>query len=83
MLGRLELDIDECIRWYTLLSKRIFPKKAQGWSATIKKYWSAWKEKEWFDSGELEACIKEVIASKLGSNRVDELLEGSDSRCKM
>lgn len=56
MLGRLEMDIDECVLVYNGLMKALFEEKSSrfrvGWSGRIKAQ---------FDSNKLKAVIEEVI----------------------
>jgi hypothetical protein len=63
MLGRLEMDIDECIKAYIEMSDRIFQKKRLllGWNGDIQGR---------FDTAELESSIKRMIFEKKGN--IDE-----------
>jgi hypothetical protein len=59
MLGRLEMDIDECISAYSRLIKTVFDEKSSwlpfGWTGKINAQ---------FDSARLKSTIKEVITSR-------------------
>lgn len=59
MLGRLEMDIDECILAYSRLIKTVFDEKSSrlpfGWRGKIKAQ---------FNSARLESAIKEIITSR-------------------
>ena len=61
MLGRLEMDVDECIEAYKELMKSVFEKKqslfAVGFSGMIKSR---------FSSKALEKAVKGVIESRVG-----------------
>jgi hypothetical protein len=59
MLGRLEMDVDECISAYTSLIKTIFEEK----SGRLPLSWSG-KVKAQFDSKKLQRAIENVIESK-------------------
>jgi hypothetical protein len=56
MLGRLEMDVDECITAYTEFMRTVFEKKSSWFSAS----WAG-NIKSQFDSVKLETAIKEVI----------------------
>jgi hypothetical protein len=74
MLGRLEMNIDDCIAAYTSLSDRIFTKKRY----RIK---IDGKVQGRFDTAELERAIKDVIRRQ--GLLEDELLKQPDAgRCK-
>ncbi|KAH6988874.1 acyl transferase/acyl hydrolase/lysophospholipase [Ilyonectria sp. MPI-CAGE-AT-0026] len=75
MLGRLRMDVDECIDAYTDLSDKIFRKQKHRISlnGTIQGR---------FDSEELERAIKEVIQEQ--GFDVNELLkDDANARCKV
>jgi len=56
MLGRLEMDVDQCITAYSELMKAVFKKKVRclpiGWKIRVKPQ---------FDSKKLKSAIEEVI----------------------
>ena len=75
MLGRLRMDVDECIEAYTDMFGRVFGKRGLpiDWRGKVKGR---------FDSIVLEECIRDVLR-KRGMD-VDEPLEAPESaRCKM
>ena len=75
MLGRLRMNIDDCINAYISLSDRIFRKK--GHRVTIKG-----NIQGRFDSDELSQAIKEVVtAQKLSEDAL--LKDISDDACKV
>ena len=75
MLGRLEMDIDECISAYTALSDRIFQKQRHRVKINGKIQGR-------FNTAELERSIKEIIVQK--GLQEDTLLKISDNaRCKV
>lgn len=59
MLGRLEMDIDECISCYTELMKTVFARK----KSLLPLTWSG-KIKERFDSSKLRVAVEKVIAGR-------------------
>ena len=73
MLGRLELDVDECIEAYTELMSAVFGEKISNlpvdWSGNIKAQ---------FDSDKLKAAIEHVI-EKAGFSP-DDLMDDGSSR---
>jgi hypothetical protein len=58
MLGRLEMDVDECISAYSELMRTVFETQSSwlpfNWGFQIKSH---------FDSAKLESAIKRVITS--------------------
>jgi hypothetical protein len=80
MLGRLEMDVDECIEVYTNMMKDIFKKK--GLPIDLKrKFWKG-KIKGRFDSSVLEDRFGQVLEKK--NMRRDELFDdGKDRWCKL
>ncbi|KAH9209887.1 acyl transferase/acyl hydrolase/lysophospholipase [Leptodontidium sp. 2 PMI_412] len=74
MLGRLEIDVDECIEEYTSMFEAIFGKK--GLPVNM---WG--KIKGRFDSTVLEQCIKGILKKR--GLAEDALLNDSNERCKV
>ena len=74
MLGRLEMDVDECIEAYTSMFKTIFGKK--GLPVSI---WG--KIKGRFDSDVLEECIREILKER-GLSEAEPFNDGKE-RCKV
>lgn len=82
MLGRLEMDVDECIDAYRTLMETIFEKKRSGFSVTL-----TGKIKARFSSKALEAAVKQVISGR-GGVSVDEPFHNEagpddDRNCKV
>jgi Patatin-like phospholipase len=76
MLGRLEMDVDECISAYNKLIKAVFEEK------------SSWLPLSWlgritaqFDSNKLKSVIEEVIGSK-GASTADVFNDGKLHGCR-
>jgi hypothetical protein len=76
MLGRLEMDVDECISAYNKLIKAVSEEK------------SSWLPVSWmgrttaqFDSNRLRSAIEEVIGSK-GASTADVLNNGKLHGCR-
>ncbi|KAJ5993903.1 FabD/lysophospholipase-like protein [Penicillium sp. IBT 35674x] len=77
MLGRLEMDVDECIAAYIKLMKIIFDKPLKrGLSSIIGKI------KPQFDATKLESAINEVITSS-GSKPTDPFDDKIDRGCRV
>lgn len=74
MLGRLEMDVDECIEAYTTMFETIFGKK----SLPV-NIWG--KVKGRFDSNVLEECIEKILKDR-GLSKGELLNDGTD-RCKV
>ncbi|CEN61107.1 hypothetical protein ASPCAL07771 [Aspergillus calidoustus] len=80
MLGRLEMDVEDCIEAYKALSKEIFQKSS--WLPVKGNL----KIKGRFDSATLERCIKNIIAQQIdpGKDPDKELLnDGNKRRCRV
>lgn len=60
MLGRLQMDIDECITAYADLSDQVFKKKRH-------RVKISGKVQGRFDTAELERAIKEIVRKKEGT----------------
>ncbi|EFR00516.1 protein kinase subdomain-containing protein [Nannizzia gypsea CBS 118893] len=73
MLGRLEMDVDECIDVYGTLSREVFGQKKHLIPMKINS-----KIRPRFDSDKLEKIIKKVMSSKGISE--DELLNNGEKR---
>jgi hypothetical protein len=74
MLGRLEMDIDECIEAYTSMFEKIFGKK--GLPIDIRG-----KIKSRFDSTVFEQCIRKILKERGLSD--EELFNDGKERCKV
>jgi hypothetical protein len=75
MLGRLEMDVDECISAYNKLIKAVFKKKLCRLPASWMGGTAA------FDSNELRSAIGEVIGSK-GAPTADVFNDGKLRGCR-
>jgi hypothetical protein len=75
MLGRLEMDVDECINAYTSMFKRIFGKK--GLPVNM-----LGKIKGRFDSMVLEDCIREILEQR-GRSPMEPFNDEKDRTCKV
>ncbi|KAK2793669.1 hypothetical protein FQN51_001181 [Onygenales sp. PD_10] len=75
LLGRLKLDVRQCIDVYRSLSSRAFKRKRRLAIGT------GLKIRERFDSKELEMAVKTVIAEHCDSE--DELLSDPDTSCRV
>ncbi|KAF2192161.1 kinase subdomain-containing protein, partial [Zopfia rhizophila CBS 207.26] len=75
MLGRLEMDVNECISAYSKLMKTVFEEKSSwlpvGWTGRTKAQ---------FDSKRLKSAIEEVIGSK-GASTADVFNNGKVRGC--
>lgn len=76
MLGRLEMDVDECITAYIKLMKAVFEQRSNrlpfGWRGRLKAQ---------FDSNTLRSAIEEVIQGKEISI-TDPFNDGSKRGCR-
>ncbi|OQV09068.1 hypothetical protein CLAIMM_13246 [Cladophialophora immunda] len=81
MLGRLEMDVDECIKEYKVMMKKVFKNKRNAFFVSI-----TGNVKARFSSKTLETAIKEVLRSK-GFKEDDLLLDEENpeaaGKCKV
>lgn len=76
MLGRLEMDIDQCIIAYTSLAETVFGVKKGLLPFNIKG-----KVKSQFDSTKLEKAIRKTIKDS-GISETGLLNDGTERGCK-
>lgn len=76
MLGRLEMDVDECILAYTKLMKAVFVEKSSRLPISLRG-----KVKARFDSKKLKGAVEEVISST-GASPSDYFNDGKDRGCR-
>ena len=77
MLGRLKMDVDECITAYTDLMKTVFSQKLTRLPVDLKG-----RIKPQFNSMVLEQAIKQVIMAK-GMQDSDLLNDGAEGGCRV
>jgi predicted acylesterase/phospholipase RssA len=77
MLGRLEMDVEECISTYSKLMETVFGERSSwlpvGWAGRTKAQ---------FDSKRLKNAIEEVI-SRQGASRTDLFNDGNPRGCRV
>jgi hypothetical protein len=76
MLGRLEMDVDECIDAYSDLARAVFRKKASLIPFNFKG-----KAKSRFDSAKLERAVREVI-KRSGASEDGLFDDGTERGCR-
>jgi len=76
MLGRLEMDVDECIVAYSGLAETVFGEKLSSFPFNFKG-----KVKSRFDSAKLEAAVLKVIKHGGASER-DLFNDGAKRGCR-
>lgn len=74
MLGRLEMDVDDCIKEYTSMFKMIFGQK-------VLPVTPLGKVKGRFDSTILEQCVGKILKER-GLSEHEPLNDGTE-RCKV
>ncbi len=77
MLGRLGMDVDECISAYAELITTIFDKKAHSSPANLKG-----QIQPRFDSEKLKVAIEAVI-TKCGASPTDHFNDGVERGCRV
>lgn len=77
MLGRLEMDVDECIAAYVKLMKMIFAKQSSWGLPSL-----FGKIEPRFDANKLEAAINEVIRS-CGASPTDLFDDQAKRGCRV
>jgi hypothetical protein len=77
MLGRLEMDVDDCIQAYSQLMSSVFSEKANNlpvdWSGNIKAQ---------YESKKLRSAVEDVII-RSGSSPKDPMDDGNTDRCRV
>ena len=76
MLGRLEMDVDECIAAYSDLASAVFSEKLSRFPVNIKGV-----IKPRFDLAKLESAIWEA-AAKSGISETELLNDGTERGCR-
>jgi hypothetical protein len=77
MLGRLEMDVDECISTYSELMETVFGER----SSRLPVGWTG-RTKARFDSKRLKSAIEEVIFRQ-GASKADLFNDGSPRGCRV
>jgi len=73
MLGRLEMDVDECITAYSRLMKAVFEEE----SSWLPISWKG-RVKARFDAKKLKSAVEEVISDKV----TDAFNDGKNRGCR-
>jgi hypothetical protein len=76
MLGRLEMDVDECIGAYSDLAAAVFGQKLSSIPVNVKG-----NVKARFDSAKLESAIQRVVEDSGASNE-DLFNDGTERGCR-
>lgn len=76
MLGRLDMDIDECIDAYSELTAVVFGEKLSSIPINIKGHITAR-----FDSARLESAIRKVVEDS-GVSKEDLFNDGTERGCR-
>jgi hypothetical protein len=76
MLGRLEMDVDDCIEAYTKLAEAVFSQKKSRLPFNLKG-----KVKAQFDSSTLEKAIRETI-NRSSISETDLFNDGKERGCR-
>lgn len=77
MLGRLEMDVDECIDAYSDLAAAVFGEKLSSIPINVKG-----DIKPRFDSAKLESAIQKVIEDS-GASKQDLFNDGTERGCRV
>lgn len=79
MLGRLKMDVDECIASYNDLIRVVFGEKSRTHQS---KFNLRGQTQARFDSIMLESAVEKTIRDR-GLSPTDTMLEDDESSCKM
>ncbi|KAL5591351.1 hypothetical protein FOVSG1_010240 [Fusarium oxysporum f. sp. vasinfectum] len=79
MLGRLQMDVDECISAYTDLTKVVFNEKARVHQS---KFSLLGQTQARFDSGGLKAAIEKTLMDR-GFSPTDSMVDSREPDCKV
>ena len=77
MLGRLEMDVDECISTYSELMKAVFEAKSSRFPISL-----SGRTKARFDSNQLKNAIEQVIAHH-DASKTDLFNDGGPRGCRV
>lgn len=75
MLGRLEMDVDECIAAYGELAEAVFGEKVSSFPFNLKG-----KVAARFDSVKLEKAVRNVVQSR--ASETDLFNDGTERGCR-
>lgn len=75
MLGRLEMDVDDCITAYSELAEAVFGEKLSSFPFS-----KTGKAKARFDSAKLEKAVRKVVQSSTSEN--DFFNDGTERGCR-
>jgi hypothetical protein len=78
MLGRLKMDVDECIEVYTSMFEKIFEKQKHKYSVNLWENFGSLQNR--FDSDILRESIKEIV-ERQGSCETERLNAEGDRPC--
>jgi len=76
MLGRLEMDVDECIAAYSDLAAAVFGEKLHRFPVNVKG-----GIKPRFDSAKLESAIQKAVTQS-GASETDLFNDGTERGCR-
>jgi len=76
MLGRLEMDVDQCIAAYSELAEAVFGEKLRSLPFNLKG-----KITSRFDSAKLEEAVTKAIIQS-GASKIDLLNDGVERGCR-
>lgn len=79
MLGRLQMDVDECISAYNDLIKVVFNEKARVHQS---KFSLLGQTQARFDSGGLKAAIEKTLKDR-GLSPTDSMVDSREPDCKV
>lgn len=77
MLGRLEMDVDQCITTYNELMKTVFEERARRYPINFKG-----KVKALFVSSKLKSAVERVVSDVVGSE-TEPFNDGKSGRCRV
>lgn len=75
MLGRLEMDVDDCITAYSELAEAVFGEKLSSFPFDLKG-----KVKARFDSTKLEKAVRKVV--QRSASETDLFNDGTERGCR-
>jgi hypothetical protein len=75
MLGRLEMDVDDCITAYSELAEAVFGEKLSPFPFSLKG-----RVKARFDSTKLEKAVRKVVQSSTSENELFN--DGTERGCR-
>ncbi len=78
MLGRLRMNVDDCISEYETLGKKVFGRPRTGHIRSI-----LWWPRDKYDHGNLEAVIEDVVKRRCITKGASATFPANEEMCRV